>query len=65
MSDYLNVGIYDFKNNISRYIRLLEQGAHKGIIIERHGARVGAFIPLSASKSEDDRARHLQTRCGS
>lgn len=50
-NDYLEVGVYEFKNNLSRYIRLLENGERKGIILHRHGARVGAFIPLSPSKN--------------
>ena len=49
-NDYLEVGIYEFKNNLSRYIRLLENGDRKGIILHRHGARVGAFIPFNRPK---------------
>ncbi len=68
-NDYLEVGIYEFKNNLSRYIRLLENGDRKGIILHRHGARVGAFIPFNRPKNVpktlEDGDRCLQAPLGS
>lgn len=43
---YLNANTHDFKTNIAKYIRQLELGLHKGIILKRYDKPVGIFMLL-------------------
>lgn len=54
MDEYLTVSTHNFKNNISRYIRMLERGERRAVLVTRKGKTVGAFIPLENTYSEDD-----------
>jgi hypothetical protein len=56
---YLDASIHKFKNNISRYTRLLEAGIIRGVILSRGDQRVAAVIPL---KPEDNSDQRLQAR---
>ena len=49
---YIYANIHDFKSNISKYIRLLEQGAYQAVYIKRHSKVVGAFIVRKPGKKE-------------
>lgn len=46
--EYTEASIHEFKNNISRYIRALEAGRHKAVIVKRYDIPVGVFIPYRA-----------------
>ena len=48
MGDHIIANIHDFKSNISKYIRLLERGAYKAVIVRRYGKPVGAFVTMNA-----------------
>jgi antitoxin (DNA-binding transcriptional repressor) of toxin-antitoxin stability system len=45
--EFVSVSIHQFKNNISRYIRALEDGRHKAVIVHRNDRPVGVFIPYA------------------
>ncbi len=55
MADYrknfIHTTIHDFKTNISRYIRLTEEGQYDGVIIKRYSKPVGLFVPLEETQS--------------
>ncbi len=58
---YPETTIHEFKSNIARYIRALEEGRHKGIIVKRYDRPVGLFmhyVPLTdeqrAHKKQQD-----------
>jgi len=36
MQDYLYTTIHEFKSNISRYIRMLEAGTYRAMIVKRN-----------------------------
>lgn len=39
--------VHEFKSNIARYIRALEDGRYQGVIVKRYDKPVGAFLPFS------------------
>lgn len=42
--DYPSVTIHKFKSDIARYLRALEVGRHKGIVIKRYDQPVGVVM---------------------
>lgn len=51
-NNYIHATIHDFKTNISRYLRYLESGAYRGIVVKRHNTPVGMFVPFKTSGDE-------------
>ena len=45
--NHIYATIHDFKTNISRYIRLLEAGSYKGVIVNRYNKPIAVFGVLS------------------
>jgi len=45
-NDYLECTIHNFKTHVSRYIRMLEEGQYKAMLIKRHNKPVGLFVPV-------------------
>lgn len=43
---------HDFKNNISRYLRMLQTGKYKGLALKRHADIVAVIVPYRVKKSE-------------
>ncbi len=42
---YVRAGIHEFKNHISRYLRLLEEGQARAVVVCRNGKEpAGLFI---------------------
>jgi antitoxin (DNA-binding transcriptional repressor) of toxin-antitoxin stability system len=52
-SDYLECSIHALKTHISRYLRLLEEGRYKAVIVRRYNRPVAFFMPIKPQ----DRAR--------
>lgn len=46
-NDCLECTIHNFKTHVSRYIRLLEAGQYKAMIVKRHSTPVGIFFLLN------------------
>ena len=44
--EYLHTTMHDFKTNFSRYLRAIERGEFRGIIVKRYNKKIGAFIPF-------------------
>ncbi len=36
--------VHDFKTHLSRYMRLLEEGEYKSVIVKRRGEVVGCYV---------------------
>ena len=47
--EYVSASIHEFKSNISAYIRALEAGRYKAVIVKRYEEPVGLFIPYKAA----------------
>ncbi len=60
--EYHTTTIHEFKSNIARYIRALEAGRYRGIIVKRYHEPVGAFIlhPDAAAKREAREAQVIK-----
>ncbi len=52
MDDFIYANIHRFKTHISKYIRKLENGEAKAIIVERNGTRVALLIPYETKKKD-------------
>ncbi|MCB1720877.1 MAG: hypothetical protein H6860_01955 [Rhodospirillales bacterium] len=50
---YLNVTIHQLKSNIARYIRALERGEHKAILIHRYDRKVAVLWGYERLTSRD------------
>ncbi|MCB1533041.1 MAG: hypothetical protein KDJ35_09260 [Alphaproteobacteria bacterium] len=48
--EYVSASIHQFKNNISRYIRALEDGRHRAVIVRRNDRPVGLFVPYKSAE---------------
>lgn len=44
---YLECTIHDLKTNISRYLRLLESGQYRGLVIRRYNKPVALMVPFA------------------
>ena len=53
-NNYIHASIHDFKTNISRYLRYLESGAYRGIVVKRHNTPVGMFVPFKTGREKDE-----------
>lgn len=49
--DYIHVNVHDFKTNLSHYVRMMEAGLYRKIVVKRRNKPIGAFILF-------DRAKH-------
>ena len=49
---HLYATIHDFKNNISKYIRMLERRQYRAVVVQRRDKIVGIFIPYEARVQE-------------
>ncbi len=47
---FIHTTIHDFKGNISKYIRVLQQGAFEGVIVNRYQEPMGVFMLLPEQK---------------
>lgn len=45
-SDYIETTIHKFKTHFSTYIKMLEDGHARGIVVKRYDTPVGMFVPL-------------------
>lgn len=45
--NYIHVTTHDFKTNLSRYLRMLERGDCRAIIVQRHATPVGMLVPMT------------------
>lgn len=57
---YIIATIHEFKNNISRFTRLLETGAYSIVFVKRRNEVVGAYISKGAkeeARKSAERAR--------
>ncbi len=52
MTDYPHVTIHEFKTKISKYIRLLNAGKHRAVIVCRHKKPVGLFMTVDRPKEK-------------
>ncbi len=51
---YARAGIHEFKNNISRYLRLLEEGQARAVVICRSGKKpAGLFVAFRRPHAPD------------
>lgn len=41
---YIYATIHDFKTNISRYMRMLQEGRYKGVKVKRYNRVAGIFL---------------------
>jgi hypothetical protein len=48
---YAQATIHQFKTNLSRYIRGLESGAYRAVIVKRHKKPVAMFISFERLKN--------------
>jgi len=39
------VSTHDFKTNFSKYLREMQMGKYKGVVVTSYGRPVGAFVP--------------------
>jgi hypothetical protein len=62
--DHIIANIHDFKSNISKYIRLLERGAYKAVIVRRYGKTVGAFVTMKGREKTTDSKAGLVRNAG-
>ena len=46
--DYLELAVHDIKDNLSAYLRAMEQGRYRGIVIKRYNRSVAMLLPCSA-----------------
>jgi antitoxin (DNA-binding transcriptional repressor) of toxin-antitoxin stability system len=53
MSDYYECGTHALKTNISRYIKWLEEGTYRAIIVKRGTRKVAMLVPLERPKPEN------------
>lgn len=44
-NDLIFTTVHDFKTNLSKYMRLLEEGEYKGVIVKRRNEIVGYYAP--------------------
>ena len=44
--EYIYATIHDFKTNISRYIRLLDSGRYRAVVVKRYNKPVGMFLSV-------------------
>ena len=42
-NDLIFTTVHDFKTHLSQYMRLLEEGEYKGVIVKRRGEVVGYY----------------------
>ena len=50
--EHLETTIHDFKTNISRYIRKLERGEYRAIVVKRYRRTVGIFMTVKRRDKE-------------
>lgn len=48
---YIHTTIHDFKTHISRYIRLLEAGEYRGVLLRRGKTIIGYFLTHEGRKT--------------
>ncbi|MCB9983393.1 MAG: hypothetical protein H6861_06950 [Rhodospirillales bacterium] len=51
---YLNVTIHQLKSNIARYLRALERGEHKAILIHRYERKVAVLWGYERLTNRDE-----------
>jgi len=51
--DYVYASVHEFKNNISKYTRLMERGIYKAVLVRRHSEVVGVYM-TSVAKQLDE-----------
>lgn len=56
-NEHIVATIHDFKSNISRYIRLLEQGKYRAVIVRRYDRTIGVFISNNSIERWEERRR--------
>lgn len=61
---YLECTIHDLKTNISRYLRLLEDGHYRALVVKRYNRPVGMFVPYRPPRSETVAAVAADFRAG-
>lgn len=45
-NDFLVVSIHDFKTNLSKYIRQLQRGDVRGVVVRRYKKPLAIFAPI-------------------
>jgi len=48
--EQVHVNIYEFKTNMSHYIRMMEAGLYRQLVIKRRNKPIGAFILFDREK---------------
>lgn len=48
--DYLEATMHQFKTHIAHYLRLMETGLYKAVIVKRSKTPVGVFMPYPKGK---------------
>lgn len=48
--DIVHANIYEFKTNISHYIRMMEAGLYKQVLIKRRNRPIGIFVLFDQEK---------------
>lgn len=43
---YIYTTMHEFKSNIAKYVRILENPEYRGVIVKRYNKPVGVFIPM-------------------
>lgn len=52
LQEYVEVSMHQFKTHIAHYVRMLESGLYRAVIVKRRNKKVGIFMPISI-KDED------------
>ena len=52
MPEHLETTIHDFKTNITRYIRQLERGEYRAVVVKRYRRTVGIFMTVNQAQPD-------------
>jgi len=53
----IRTGIHDFKTNISKYIRILDEGDYEQVILTSRGKPIGGFATYQGARVRAERAK--------
>ena len=62
---FIETTMHDFKSNIAKYIRILDQGRFEGVVVKRYNEPVGLFVPMRPKpkpKSDDEYFEELMEK---
>lgn len=52
--------VHDFKTHISKYIRMLERGEYRAVIVRRYEKQIGVFLTHHSHERWEERQKLLQ-----